>query len=178
MTRKSRRILGRVMTIIIILVLVGYRFGGDIYKKVVHDSICEKTVVEAGILSTVRSIEYSILNEDSPKAYTLVLGYDNYGDERAVWLDFENDRFKPNIYYRTSLEHGLSRSNALGIITDSSLLNHITDISVAYIKNSTSSLEKGLYWIISDGNGKLVYVNKQNGEYSLHEQTEDLASRT
>lgn len=175
MTMKTRRIVTRFIILIIIFSLIGYRFGGEIYNKVIREPVCEKTVVDAGILSCVRSIKYLTPNSNKEKSYTLVMGHDDSGNEKAVWLNFEANHLKPTIYHEVDLTQNISRSDAISIVKDNELLIHIPKISVAYVEKSTSTLEKGLYWSISDNQGKLVYVNMDNGDYSLQDSIKNQA---
>lgn len=175
MTWKTRRIVTRFIILIIMFSLIGYRFGGEIYNRVIHQPICEKTVTEAGILSVVKSIKYTTPTSNSEKPYTLVMGYDDSGNEKAAWLNFEDHRFKPTIYHKVDLNQSISRSEAISIVKDNELLAHIPKISIAYVKNSTSTLEKGHYWSISNSQGKLVYVNMDNGKYSLQDHKKNQA---
>ncbi|GAA0181251.1 hypothetical protein SH2C18_38100 [Clostridium sediminicola] len=167
MTWKTRKRLSKLIILLIFFSFTSYHFGGKIYNKTIHEPICKRTVTNAGILSIVRSIEYTIPETKNEKPYTVVIGYDKSGNEIAVWLDFKNNYFKPTIYHKTNLDKNISRNEAISIVMDNGLLAHIPDISVAYIEKSTSYLKKGLYWSMFDNNGKLVYVNMSNGTYLL-----------
>lgn len=104
------------------------------------------------------------------RPYTLVLGSDENGRIKIVWLDAIGKVFKPQVVYSVYLDQGITEEHALSIVEKEHLLREeeIKEIFIYYYRTDRYRplLKNGLYWCVNPkGAGKHIYIDFFTGKY-------------